>query len=59
MTWNLEWLTHALRDANRLDERVRQRVIDAIERFATTGYGDVIPSEEAPTNGACGSATGA
>jgi mRNA-degrading endonuclease RelE of RelBE toxin-antitoxin system len=42
LTWQLEWQPPALRDLSRLDPPVQERVITAVERFATTGEGDVI-----------------
>lgn len=38
---NIEWSNRAIQDAQRLDPGVRRRVIEAIERFASTGAGDV------------------
>ena len=41
MIWRLEWTDRALRDAERLDRRTRERILAALERLAATNYGDV------------------
>ncbi len=38
----LEWQPRALKDLARLDKRVQQRIVAAMERFASTGQGDVV-----------------
>jgi mRNA-degrading endonuclease RelE of RelBE toxin-antitoxin system len=35
------WVPRALRDLDALDPTIRARVLEAIERLATTGQGDV------------------
>ena len=35
------WTDRALRDADRLQRRIRERVFAAVDRFAATGHGDV------------------
>lgn len=37
------WSRPAQRDLRRLSQETAQRVIDAVERLAATGYGDVRP----------------
>jgi mRNA interferase RelE/StbE len=46
MTWQIVWTPRALKDARRLDPQIRARVISAIERFASTGSGDVLQLED-------------
>lgn len=41
MSWQLEWTERALKDAERLDRTVRERVVTALERLAETGQGDL------------------
>jgi mRNA interferase RelE/StbE len=41
VSYRLEWKPRALRDAERLDGKTRQRVVAALERLAETGNGDV------------------
>ena len=41
MVLSLAWSSRALRDADRLDPKVRQRIVAALERYAETRYGDV------------------
>jgi mRNA interferase RelE/StbE len=41
VTCPVTWTDRALRDADRLDHRPRERVFAAVERFAATGRGDV------------------
>lgn len=44
MTWEpkrLVFAPRALRDIKKLDPQVQTRIIDALERFAETGQGDV------------------
>ena len=42
MTWTVEITAPARRDLRRLDRQVAARVIEAIERLATTGQGNTI-----------------
>ncbi|HEX7182949.1 MAG TPA: type II toxin-antitoxin system RelE/ParE family toxin [Thermoanaerobaculia bacterium] len=46
MKWDIRWMPRALKDARRLDPQVRARVVSAIERFASTGVGDVLRLED-------------
>jgi mRNA interferase RelE/StbE len=39
--WTIEWSKGALKDLRRLDAPVAQRVIQAVNRLAETGEGDV------------------
>ncbi len=41
MTWRIQWMPRALKDAKKLSPQTRNRVVAAIERFAETGVGDV------------------
>jgi len=41
MNRQVVWTDHAMADIRRLDQRVAQRVFAAMDRFATTGHGDV------------------
>ncbi len=41
MSWTVSFSSRALHDLRRLDRRTRIRIINAIERHATTGAGDV------------------
>lgn len=41
MTWRIEWTERALKDAERLDRQMRERIISALDRLATAGQGDV------------------
>ncbi len=41
MTQRAIWTEQALKDAERLDDRSRERVVAAIDRLATAGHGDV------------------
>ncbi len=41
MPWPVVWTRSALRDMQRLDRSVAARVREAIERFASSGHGDV------------------
>ena len=41
MTYRIEWKPRALKDAEKLDHRTRERVLAALERLAETGHGDV------------------
>ncbi|MGH9324963.1 MAG: type II toxin-antitoxin system RelE family toxin [Vicinamibacteria bacterium] len=40
--YSLEWKPRAIKDAEQLDERTRERVIAALERLAETSIGDVV-----------------
>ena len=42
MTLEIHWLPRARRDLKRLDRQVQARVVDAVERFAAYGDGDVV-----------------
>jgi mRNA-degrading endonuclease RelE of RelBE toxin-antitoxin system len=42
MSFRLEWKPRALKDAEKLDRKARERVLVALERLAGTGYGDVV-----------------
>ena len=41
MTQRLVWTPQSLRDLRKLDVKPRQRILEALERFAATGIGDV------------------
>jgi mRNA interferase RelE/StbE len=41
MSTRLVWTERSLDDLRKLDAQMRDRVIAAVERLATTGYGDV------------------
>ncbi len=41
MKWEIFWTERALKDAERLDRRVKERILSAIERLAEKGHGDV------------------
>jgi mRNA-degrading endonuclease RelE of RelBE toxin-antitoxin system len=41
VNWAVEWRPRAAKDLEKLDRTVAQRVIDAVERFALAGQGDV------------------
>ena len=41
MTFTIEWEDAALDDLDRRDRRTRERILRAVERFATIGHGDV------------------
>lgn len=42
MIWEVRWTRRAAKERDRLDARVRERVLNAIERYAETGLGDAI-----------------
>lgn len=42
MSLRLDWKTPALRGLRRLDPSNQRRVIAAVERYAATGYGDIV-----------------
>lgn len=39
--WAVHWETDALREARRLDRVTRRRIVEALDRYAETNYGDV------------------
>jgi mRNA interferase RelE/StbE len=41
VSWRLAWTERALKDAERLDRTVRERVVAALEKLAETGQGDI------------------
>lgn len=41
MKRKVQWTNHALRIAGRLDRPTRQRVLEALDRLAATGQGDL------------------
>jgi mRNA interferase RelE/StbE len=41
MSYRLEWKSRALKDAEKLDRKTRERVLAALERLAETGHGDI------------------
>jgi mRNA-degrading endonuclease RelE of RelBE toxin-antitoxin system len=43
--WRIAWTERALRDADRLDSQVRQRILAALDRYAADEYGDVLRLE--------------
>jgi mRNA-degrading endonuclease RelE of RelBE toxin-antitoxin system len=43
--WRVAWTERALKDADRLDPKVRQRIIAAIDRYAADEHGDVVRLE--------------
>jgi mRNA interferase RelE/StbE len=43
MTWEVSWTGPALRDLRRLDRTTTRRIRQAVNRYAETRYGDVIP----------------
>jgi mRNA interferase RelE/StbE len=45
---SVDWTEHALRQAERLDQRTRERIETALERLATSGHGDVRPLQGRP-----------
>jgi mRNA-degrading endonuclease RelE of RelBE toxin-antitoxin system len=49
MRWRVAWTERALKDAERLDHRTRERVITAIERLADTGQGEIRPLKDSRT----------
>jgi mRNA-degrading endonuclease RelE of RelBE toxin-antitoxin system len=46
MSWQIVWMPRALKEARKLDPHIRARVVAAIERFASTGAGDVLQLED-------------
>lgn len=47
MSWEVQWSNRANRDLSRLDQRLQRRIVEAIDRFAESGHGDVRPLEGA------------
>jgi mRNA-degrading endonuclease RelE of RelBE toxin-antitoxin system len=45
LRWRVAWTERALRDAEHLDAKVRQRILAAIDRYAADERGDVIRLE--------------
>jgi mRNA-degrading endonuclease RelE of RelBE toxin-antitoxin system len=43
--WRVAWTERAFKDADRLDSKTRQRILAAIDRYATDEYGDVVRLE--------------
>lgn len=41
MTMHIEWKRRAQKECNRMDSPTRHRVIEALERLAETGHGDL------------------
>jgi len=41
VSWRIDWTERALKDAERLDIKARERVILALDRLAETGVGNV------------------
>jgi len=46
MSWQIVWMPRALKDIRKLDPQIRARVVAAVERFASTGSGDVLQLED-------------
>ncbi len=42
MTWSVVWTDRARRDLRRLDRVVAARVAAAVDRYASTGQGDMV-----------------
>jgi mRNA-degrading endonuclease RelE of RelBE toxin-antitoxin system len=40
--WQLAWAQRAIREAQRLDPAVRQRIVVALDRYAEDEHGDVV-----------------
>ena len=45
MRWQVSWSERAIRDADRLDPQVRQRLLAALDRYAADEHGDVLRLE--------------
>lgn len=45
MRWRVAWSERALKDADRLDPKIRQRIIAAIDRYVADEHGDVVRLE--------------
>lgn len=41
MTWQVAWAKEASKDLGKLDGTLQGRIVNAVERYAETGYGDV------------------
>ncbi len=41
MSARVDWAERALTQLDRLGRRMRERIVDGVERFAETGYGDL------------------
>ena len=41
MSLGVSWTHHARRDLRKLDKQTVHRIVDAVDRLATTGQGDV------------------
>ncbi|MDP9120068.1 MAG: type II toxin-antitoxin system RelE/ParE family toxin [Acidobacteriota bacterium] len=42
MTLRVSWTSPAERDLRRLEQELQRRIVDAVDRFADTGHGDVV-----------------
>lgn len=42
MTWEVRWTPRALKDLRKRDPQIRRRVVEAVNRFAGSGSGDVL-----------------
>lgn len=42
MTYRLRWTPRAARDLKKLDPQGRSRIVKGLERFATSGSGDIL-----------------
>lgn len=45
MRWRVAWTERALRDADRIDPKIRQRISAALDRYAADEHGDVVRLE--------------
>lgn len=45
MKWRVAWTQRALKEADRLDPRVRERIVAALDRYAADERGDVLRLE--------------
>jgi mRNA-degrading endonuclease RelE of RelBE toxin-antitoxin system len=43
--WRVVWTERALKEADRLDPKVRQRIVAALDRYAADEHGDVVRLE--------------
>jgi len=43
--WQVSWSERAIRDADRLDPQIRQRLLAALDRYAADEHGDVLRLE--------------
>lgn len=46
MKWRLAWSQRALKDADNLDPKTRERILAALDRYATDEHGDVVRLED-------------